>query len=92
MHYNDRIKSLLDMFGIVWFIIGNYFLFTSGQCIREAPSLFYTTLVWILLGYLLVLIPLFLCVSVIFCFPCVLGKFLYLLLCLDGIKKGLKVI
>ncbi|KAI7848327.1 hypothetical protein BDC45DRAFT_319484 [Circinella umbellata] len=70
--WTDRIKSLLDMFGIVWFIIGNYFLFTSGQCIREAPSLFYTTLVWILLGYLLVLIPLFLCVSVIFCFPCVL--------------------
>ncbi|KAG2219535.1 hypothetical protein INT45_003100 [Circinella minor] len=70
--WTDRIKSLLDIFGIVWFIIGSSFLFTSGQCIREAPSLFYTTLVWILLGYLLVLIPLFLCVSVIFCFPCVL--------------------
>ncbi|KAI9251750.1 hypothetical protein BDA99DRAFT_521098 [Phascolomyces articulosus] len=70
--WTDRVKSLLDIFGIVWFIIGNYFLFTSGQCIREAPSLFFTSLIWILLGYLLVLVPLFLCVSVIFCFPCVL--------------------
>ncbi|KAI9494261.1 hypothetical protein BDB00DRAFT_318509 [Zychaea mexicana] len=71
-NWTDRLRSLLDIFGIVWFIIGNYFLFTSGQCIQGAPSLFYTTLVWILLGYLLVLIPLFLCISVIFCLPCVL--------------------
>ncbi|KAI8148243.1 hypothetical protein BJV82DRAFT_709089 [Fennellomyces sp. T-0311] len=70
--WTDRVKSLLDIFGVVWFIIGNYFLFTSGQCVREAPSLFYTALVWILLGYLLVLVPLFLCISVIFCLPCVL--------------------
>ncbi|KAF7726492.1 hypothetical protein EC973_008727 [Apophysomyces ossiformis] len=68
----DRIKSLLDLFAVLWFIIGNYLLFTSETCPRAAPTLFYTTLAWVLLGYLLILIPLLLCASVIFCLPCVL--------------------
>ncbi|KAG0183226.1 hypothetical protein DFQ28_000096 [Apophysomyces sp. BC1034] len=74
----DRIKSLLastsfdDLFAVLWFIIGNYLLFTSETCARVAPTLFYTTLVWILMGYLLILVPLLLCASVIFCLPCVL--------------------
>lgn len=74
-HMNLSLKSLFDIFGIVWFIIGNYFIFTSGQCAQSSPTLFYTTLVWILLGYGLVVVPLFLCISVIFCLPCVLGMF-----------------
>lgn len=69
-----RLKSLLDLFAVLWFIVGNYFLFTSETCAQDAPALFFTTLVWVLLGYLLILIPLFLCASVIFCLPCVLGK------------------
>ncbi|KAJ8656895.1 hypothetical protein O0I10_007492 [Lichtheimia ornata] len=72
VEWTDRLKSLFDIFGIVWFIIGNYFIFTSGQCAQSSPTLFYTTLVWILLGYGLVVVPLFLCISVIFCLPCVL--------------------
>lgn len=70
----SSVKSLLDLFAVLWFIVGNYFLFTSNDCARLAPTLFYTTLVWVLLGYLLILIPLFLCASVIFCLPCVLGR------------------
>ncbi|KAI8371686.1 uncharacterized protein BYT42DRAFT_501308 [Radiomyces spectabilis] len=65
-------KSFLDLFAILWFIIGNYFLFTSETCPRDAPMLFYTTLVWTSMSYLLIFIPLLLCAAVIFCLPCVL--------------------
>ncbi|KAI8093324.1 uncharacterized protein BX664DRAFT_329445 [Halteromyces radiatus] len=69
----DRVKSLLDLISILWFVVGNYLIFTaSDQCHRDARYLFYTTLTWILLGYFLVLIPLLLCATVVFCLPCLL--------------------
>ncbi|ORZ19884.1 hypothetical protein BCR42DRAFT_410721 [Absidia repens] len=69
----DRIKSFLDLISILWFVVGNYLIFTaSDQCHRDASHLFYTTLTWILLGYFLVLIPLLLCATVVFCLPCLL--------------------
>ncbi|CAO3621915.1 unnamed protein product [Cunninghamella blakesleeana] len=69
----DRIKSLLDLISILWFIVGNYLLFTvSDECHVSGKHLFYTILAWILLGYFLILIPLILCATVIFCLPCLL--------------------
>ncbi|CAO3581706.1 unnamed protein product [Absidia cylindrospora] len=69
----DRFKSLLDLTSILWFVVGNYMIFTASyQCHRDAKYLFYTTMAWILLGYLLVLIPLLLCVAAVFCLPCLL--------------------
>ncbi|KAI9322680.1 hypothetical protein BX666DRAFT_1897457 [Dichotomocladium elegans] len=70
--WTDRLNSLLYVFGIVWFIVGNYFLFTAGACSQTAPVLFFTALVWVLLGYGMILIPVVICASVVFCLPCVL--------------------
>ncbi|KAI8328497.1 hypothetical protein BC941DRAFT_476912 [Chlamydoabsidia padenii] len=67
-----RLKSLLDLFGILWFIVGNYLLFTSTTCPNDAPELYYTVMAWVLLSYLVLLIPILLCVSIIFCLPFVL--------------------
>ena len=72
--WGTRLKSLVDLFEILWFIVGNYMLFTSGTCSREAPRLFYTLLAFVLMGYLILIIPLVICVSVICCLPCVLSK------------------
>ncbi|ORZ03108.1 hypothetical protein BCR43DRAFT_36025 [Syncephalastrum racemosum] len=72
LEWVDRAKSVLDLVAILWFIVGNYFIFTTQDCAHRATALFYTTLVWVLLGYLIILIPLFLCASLIFCLPCVL--------------------
>ncbi|KAI8875844.1 hypothetical protein K501DRAFT_279981 [Backusella circina FSU 941] len=72
IQWADRIKSLLDLFAILLFIVGNYLAFSSSSCARQAPTLFYTVLAWILLGYMIVLVPVFICASVIFCLPCVL--------------------
>lgn len=71
----DRAKSALDLFSILWFIIMNWLLFSSSTCSSTAPSLYYLTLIFIVFGYIVITIPIILCAAVIFCLPCVLGKF-----------------
>ncbi|ORZ17692.1 hypothetical protein BCR42DRAFT_350017 [Absidia repens] len=68
----ERLKSLLELFGILWFIVGNYLIFTSETCTYKAPGQYYTILGWVLLNYLIILVPIILCASVIFCLPGIL--------------------
>ncbi|CAO3633904.1 unnamed protein product [Mucor hiemalis] len=70
--WGERLKSLIDLFAVLWFIVGNYLLFTSNTCSTDAPQLFYTSLTFILIGYFMLIVPLVLCTSVILCLPCVL--------------------
>ncbi|CAI2166883.1 9592_t:CDS:2 [Funneliformis geosporum] len=68
----DRLKSFLDLFATLWFIFGNYLLFTSQFCQKTSPPIFYLSLTWVILGYIIITIPILLCLAVIFCLPCVL--------------------
>ncbi|CAG8582953.1 4444_t:CDS:2 [Diversispora eburnea] len=68
----DKLKSFLDLFATLWFIIGNYLLFTTNSCQDTAPAIFYLSLTWVILGYIIITIPIILCIAVIFCLPCVL--------------------
>ncbi|KAI8329149.1 hypothetical protein BC941DRAFT_443603 [Chlamydoabsidia padenii] len=72
INWIDRSKSALDLFATLWFIIGNYMLFTSTTCSETAKPVYYLSLVVIVYGYLIITIPLLLCTAVIFCLPCVL--------------------
>jgi hypothetical protein len=62
----------LDLFATLWFIIGNYLLFTTNTCQRTSPAVFYLSLTWVIVGYIIITIPILLCLAVIFCLPCVL--------------------
>ncbi|CAG8625198.1 1042_t:CDS:2, partial [Acaulospora morrowiae] len=68
----DKLKSCLDLFATLWFIVGNYLLFTSVTCQSTAPEIFFLSLTWVVLGYIIITIPILLCLAVIFCLPCVL--------------------
>ncbi|KAH8552983.1 hypothetical protein BGW37DRAFT_278919 [Umbelopsis sp. PMI_123] len=68
----DRAKSLLDLFATFWFVIGNYFLFGSTSCANTASLLFYISLTWVIIGYIMITIPILFCAAAIFCLPCVL--------------------
>ncbi|KAI8337723.1 hypothetical protein BC941DRAFT_452545 [Chlamydoabsidia padenii] len=68
----ERLKTLLDLFGILWFIVGNYLIFTSDDCANLAGGLYYTIMAWVILSYVVILLPIILCACVIFCLPCVL--------------------
>lgn len=74
--WHDRLRSLVDLFAVLWFIVGNYLLFSSKTCSAQAPRLYYTSLAYVLIGYLMVIVPILLCTSAIFCLPCVLCKLL----------------
>jgi hypothetical protein len=69
---NCRLKSFLDLFATLWFIIGNYLLFTTTRCQTTSPPVFYLSLTWVIVGYIIITIPILLCLAVIFCLPCVL--------------------
>ncbi|KAI7903058.1 uncharacterized protein BX663DRAFT_509416 [Cokeromyces recurvatus] len=83
----DRAKSALDLFAVLWFIIGNYMLFSSTTCSDTAKPLYYLSLGLIAYGYLILSVPIFLCTSVIFCLPCVLVG-MRLLHVDDGVYMG----
>ncbi|KAI9261979.1 hypothetical protein BY458DRAFT_515493 [Sporodiniella umbellata] len=68
----DRAKSALDVFAVLWFIIGNYMIFSSTTCSDTAIPLYYLSLSIIVYGYMMLSVPILLCTSVIFCLPCVL--------------------
>ncbi|KAI8643679.1 hypothetical protein BD408DRAFT_145667 [Parasitella parasitica] len=83
----DRAKSALDLFAVLWFIIGNYMLFSSSTCSDTAQPLYYLSLGLIVYGYLILSVPIFLCTSVMFCLPCVLVG-MRLLHVDDGVYMG----
>ncbi|KAI9254236.1 hypothetical protein BY458DRAFT_535708 [Sporodiniella umbellata] len=67
-----RLKSLLDLFAILWFIVGNYLVFSPSDCSTYASLYYYTVMAWVVLGYALLLVPIAICISAIFCLPVVL--------------------
>jgi hypothetical protein len=74
--YQRAIQHAEGMFTIVWFMLGNVWLFGSGTCLDTAPNLYRLELSLLVLGYLSLFFP---CVVVIlllpfacFCFPCIL--------------------
>ncbi|KAI8394288.1 uncharacterized protein BYT42DRAFT_554101 [Radiomyces spectabilis] len=83
----DRAKSALDLFAVLWFVIGNYMIFTSNTCSETAVSLYYLSLAIIVYGYIIITVPILLCTSVIFCLPCVLVG-MRLLHVSEGIDMG----
>ncbi|CAO3613712.1 unnamed protein product [Cunninghamella echinulata] len=83
----DRTKSALDFFATLWFIIGNYMLFTSTTCSETASPIYYLSMAVIIYGYIIISVPLLLCTSVIFCLPCVLVG-MRLLHIEDGVDMG----
>ncbi|KAJ3072351.1 hypothetical protein HDU98_003764 [Podochytrium sp. JEL0797] len=68
----DRLKSGLDMFGVLWFIVGNWFIFSSTGCARTAPMMYYMTLMFLGIGYVIVCVPVMICGGIVFCLPCML--------------------
>jgi hypothetical protein len=68
----ERLENLLDILGTLWFIIGNWFVFTSRTCSTTGPILYHTSLSLILVDYVILLFPLIIIMAIIFCLPVVL--------------------
>lgn len=68
----DRQNTLMEIAGTCLFFLCNYFLFTLHGCQEWAPGVFYLTLVYVIMGYIQIMIPILLCLAVILCLPLVL--------------------
>ncbi|KAJ3313812.1 hypothetical protein HDU76_002546 [Blyttiomyces sp. JEL0837] len=56
----DRAKWTLDAFGTIWFVVGNWWVFTTTECSKTSPLIFYLSVIFITMGYFIMLIPILL--------------------------------
>lgn len=69
---NEQWRNFLDFFGTLWFALGNWWLFTETSCAQTAPYRYYTSLTFVLMGYIQIMFPVILIMAIIFCLPIVL--------------------
>jgi hypothetical protein len=66
----------LDVFGLVWFTLGNAWVFGSRTCRVTSPGIFYTSLSIIISTYVVMLWPILLALLLMPCacflLPCLL--------------------
>jgi hypothetical protein len=64
--YLAKILEMLDVFGLVWFSVGNLLVFNGTGCADLTPMVFYTSCFYIVSVYLYLFLPVFLriCFSV----------------------------
>ncbi len=65
------IKMFFEIGALMWFVLGNSYVFGAQTCQSTAPTLYRVCLAWMILGYIGLGLPLFFCLGLIFCFPCV---------------------
>lgn len=72
-----RIKSPVDNFGIIWLVMGNFWLLKAAEsCISTAPTVYYLCAVLIYIGFIVIFLPciviLLMLPFVCFCLPCLI--------------------
>lgn len=58
-----KLSEMFDVFGMVWFAVGNLLLFNGMSCRKYIPFSFYISFTYILMSYITIIIPFFLRVS-----------------------------
>ena len=64
--YFEHLKGCLDAFSLLWLFFGCAWVFSCKTCQTTAPFLYYSSVSWILYGYVMICIPL-LFFSVVVC-------------------------
>jgi hypothetical protein len=53
----NKLQDIIDVFGVVWFAVGNLLVFNNFSCLHISPIVFITSLIYIICCYLSILIP-----------------------------------
>lgn len=71
-----KIKEPVDIFGLVWFSLGNLWVFGAETCGASAPATYKLSLAVIILTYAVILFPILLLLILLpmacFCLPCLI--------------------
>ncbi|CAO3671784.1 unnamed protein product [Rhizopus stolonifer] len=65
----EKTLPWMELFTLIWFAFGNYLVFSFSACIHDAPRLYFGTLSFILVDYILVLGAFSVCISTVLCLP-----------------------
>ncbi|KAG0325442.1 hypothetical protein BG000_001816 [Podila horticola] len=74
----ERYRTLMEIAGTCLFFLSNYFLFSKPGWRDEAPATFFLCVANVAIGYIVILIPVLLCLAVILCLPLVVRIMRYL--------------
>ena len=74
----ERYRTLMEIAGTCLFFLSNYFLFSKPTWRDEAPATFFLCVANVAIGYIVILIPVLLCLAVILCLPLVVRVMRYL--------------
>ncbi|KAG0361058.1 hypothetical protein BG005_009282 [Podila minutissima] len=74
----ERYRTLMEIAGTCLFFLSNYFLFSKPGWRNEAPATFFLCVANVAIGYIVILIPVLLCLAVILCLPLVVRIMRYL--------------
>lgn len=67
------VKSLsesTDFFTIIAYVLGNIWISGAKTCSTTAPALYFTSLAWVIWGYVLLLLPIVALACIVMCLPC----------------------
>ena len=67
----QTVKLFVELVAMMWFVLGNSYVWGSHTCLETAPVLYKTSFAVLVLNYIRFGMPLLLCVAVVLCFPCV---------------------
>lgn len=72
----EKAREILDILALIWFTLGNAWVFGSRSCRFTSPGIFYVSLAIIIVTYVSMLFPVLLAVLFVplacFCMPCFL--------------------
>jgi len=78
----EKAREILDIFALIWFTLGNAWVFGSRNCRFTSPGIFYVSLAIIIVTYVSMLFPVLLAVLFIpfacLCMPCFLRLAIHL--------------
>lgn len=69
LHASAKCVDILDVFGIVWFAVGNLLVFNNFDCISVSPIVFFSSLSYVCLSYVGFFLPSMLRCSLGICRP-----------------------
>jgi hypothetical protein len=70
----EKAKLILDFFFIIWFVVGNWWFYSSRACAITNPPVYYLTFSMMILGYVFLAIPLVLLSGFLCCLPFILVR------------------
>jgi hypothetical protein len=57
IHGSSKFVDILDVFGIVWFAVGNLLVFNNFDCVAVSPIVFFSSLSYIVFSYVSFFLP-----------------------------------